>query len=101
MICCYGDALSGAGVKTGLKVTSDLVTLGSHRQQTIVIQNVPHLKETMRHVYILAMHGMEINKNYAHLNKTIQVKSEFNILTFIHLSVDKLNTRFSSLAINK
>lgn len=101
MICCYGDALSGAGVMTGLKVTSDLVTLGSHCQQTIVIQNVPHLKETMRHVYILVMHGMEINKNYAHLNKTIQVKSEFNILTFIHLSVDKLNTRFSSLAINK
>lgn len=101
MICCYGNALSGAGVMTGLKVTSDLVTLGSHRQQTIVIQNVPHLKETMRHVYIQVIHGMEINKNYAHLNKTIQVKSEFNILTFIHLSVDKLNTRFSSLAINK
>lgn len=101
MICCYGDALSGAGVMTGLKVTSDLVTLGSHCQQTIVIQNVPHLKETMRHVYIQVINGMEINKNYAHLNKTIQVKSEFNILTFIHLSVDKLNTRFSSLAINK
>lgn len=101
MICCYGDALSGAGVMTGLKVTSDLVTLGSHRQQTIVIQNVPHLKETMRYVYRQVIHGMEINKNYAHLNKTIQVKSEFNILTFIHLSVDKLNTRFSSLAINK
>ena len=46
LIRCHGNGLGNRRVVNGLKVTTDLVTLGSNGQQTGVILDVPHLRTT-------------------------------------------------------